>query len=83
MQQDKTIVLTTPDEIAYGQLAILKGALKLEKVGMKTRGGALRPVWAAKLGLKPRDSYDTFIAEVQKRMDKMLDEQERRAKDLK
>lgn len=68
----QAIVLTTPSAIAYGRLASLKGMLKLEKVGLKTRDGALRPRIAAEFSLKPRDSHDKFIAEIQRRMDEAL-----------
>ena len=36
------------------------------------RGKKLRPMWAAKLGLKPRDDYDVYIAECQRRMEEIL-----------
>jgi hypothetical protein len=65
-------VINDPDGIAYARLATLKGALKLEKAGMKTKGGALRPRIAAEFGLKPRDSHDAFIAKVQEKMDALL-----------
>ena len=64
--------LTTPTAISYGRLASLKGMLKLEKVGMKTRGGALRPRIAVELGLKPRDSHDKYIEVIQAKMDALL-----------
>jgi hypothetical protein len=66
--------ISTPNGIAFARLASLKGMLKLEKVGLKTRGGALRPRIAAELGLKKSDSHDKFIAEIQSRMDKALAE---------
>lgn len=66
------IVLSGANQIAYGRLAALKGALKMESVGLKTRGGALRPRLAAELGLKPRDSHDVFIARIVEMMDEAL-----------
>ena len=65
--------ITTPEGISYVRLASLKGMLKLEKVGMKTRGGALRPRIAAEFGLNKRDSHDKFIAEIESRMQAALD----------
>jgi len=66
-------VIKTPDGIEYYRLATTKAAMKLEKIGLKhSSGRALRPAWASTLGLKPRDSYDTYIAELQKRMDVLL-----------
>ena len=62
----------TPDGIAYFRLASLKAQLKIEKVGMKSRAGALRPRLAAEFGLKPRDTYDLFINTIQARMDEIL-----------
>lgn len=67
--------INTPEGIEYVGLAALKQGLKMEKIGLKhsaMRGKALRPMWAPKLGLKPRDSYEVFIAEVQRRMDNIL-----------
>lgn len=60
--------IDTPAGIHYFRLASLKGMLALEQVGLKTRGGALRPRIAAELGLKPRDSYDVYIREIVRRM---------------
>ena len=64
--------ISTPEGISYTRLASLKGMLKLEKIGMKTRGGALRPRIAAEFGLNKRDSHDKFITEIQRRMDELL-----------
>lgn len=61
--------LTTPIAIDTYRLASLRAILKLEKAGMKGRGGALRPKIAAELGLKARDSHDTFIQELTKRIE--------------
>ena len=66
------IAATTPESISYFRLASLKGMLKLEKVGMKTRGGALRPRIAAEFGLKARDSHDKFITKIEQLMEEAL-----------
>ncbi len=58
-------VIATPAGINHFRLASLRGMLKMEKAGMKTRGGALRPRIAEELGLKARDSYDTFLAKIE------------------
>lgn len=68
------ITASTPAQIQYMQLATVKGALRLEKAGMKTRGGALRPKWAPILGLKARDSFDVFIATIDKKLAEMRGE---------
>lgn len=56
--------LTTPKAIAAYRLASLRAMLRMEKIGLKTRGGALRPRIAEELGLRPRDSYDLYIATI-------------------
>jgi hypothetical protein len=63
----------TGEGITYFQLAAVKAALKLEKVGLKHSGGAIRPKWAKRLGLKPRDSHDTYINTLNMRMSEMRD----------
>jgi hypothetical protein len=47
----------------------VKHQLKLESLGMKSSGGALRPRLAAELGLKPRDSYEVFFQAVTAKID--------------
>lgn len=66
------ITATTPDQIAYFRLASQKAQLKMEKIGLKSSGGPLRPRLAAEHGLKPRDSHDKFIAAIQTKMDAMV-----------
>lgn len=57
-------VLNTPQQIALFALASQRAQLKLEKLGMKSSGGPLRPRLAASLGLKPRDPYERYIAKL-------------------
>ncbi|MFA9216829.1 MAG: hypothetical protein ACEQSK_06955 [Sphingomonadaceae bacterium] len=71
----ESIVFDTPDGIEYAGLAGIKYQLKLEKVGMKTRGGPVRPRIAAQLGLRPRASHDDFIAAVEAKMAALRDKQ--------
>lgn len=66
--QDKGFVADTPDSISYFRFASLKGALKLEKVGLKTRGGALRPKLAKEFGLSPKAPHADFIAYCESKM---------------
>ena len=47
----------------------VKGQLRLEALGMKSSGGALRPRLATELGLKPRAPHSDFMAEVEERLD--------------
>ena len=62
-------VLTQPWQIECYRLVALRVRLKLENIGMRSSGPALRPRIAAELGLKPRDSRDVFIAEITKRVE--------------
>ena len=55
------------------RLVSLKGMLKLESLGMKTRGGALRPRLAREFGLKPRSTYDEFIGAINKKLEGITD----------
>ncbi len=51
------------------RLISIKHQLRLEKAGMSSSGGALRPRLAAEFGLKPRDSHDKFIATIEARIE--------------
>jgi hypothetical protein len=55
------IVLDTPAQIEFARFAIIKGMLKLESKGFKTRGGSLRPRLCQEFCLKPRDGYDKYL----------------------
>jgi len=57
-----SISISTPEGIARLQLISVRGALKLEALGMKSRGGSLRKPWAVRLGLKPSTSREALIA---------------------
>lgn len=68
-------VISSPEGLEYAGLATLKSQFRMEKVGLThsaMRGKKLRPMWAKHLGLKPRDTYEDFIAEIQRRMDAIL-----------
>lgn len=67
-------VANTPDAISAVQLVTVKHALKLESKGMQmTRGPKLRKPWAIKLGLKPGATYEVVIAEIEKRVAKLME----------
>lgn len=57
-------VIDKPNGIELYRLSVVRRALKLERdTGMKmSRGVNVRKLWAEPLGLKPRDSFDKFIA---------------------
>lgn len=62
----------TPRQIELFRLASLKSQLKLEQVGMKSSGGALRPRLAGEFGLNKRAPYADYIKAVQVRMDNLM-----------
>jgi hypothetical protein len=47
------------------QLCAVKGALKLEALGMKSRGGSIRKGWAVRLGLKPSTKHADLIKHIE------------------
>jgi hypothetical protein len=74
---DKLLIAKTPAEINFWHLAALRGALRLEKVGMKRRGRSALSVAKQEFGLKPRASHDDAIAAVQAEIDRQLAEKAR------
>jgi hypothetical protein len=64
--------MTPEAEVSYIRLSSVKAQLRLEKLGLKSKGGALRPRLAKELGLAPRAPHDVYIAECQRRMDEIL-----------
>jgi hypothetical protein len=61
---DSGAIIVTGLSIDKFRLASLRGMLRMEKAGMKTRGGAIRPRICVELGLKRNDSFDTFIDKI-------------------
>jgi hypothetical protein len=62
--------LTTPEQISRFHLASLKGAVKMEKLGMKHSSGHSATAHARKLfGLKRTASHDEVLACIQKELD--------------
>lgn len=59
-----SIILNTPEQIRRAQLCAVRGALKLEALGMKSRGGSIRKGWAIRLGLKPSTKHADLIAHI-------------------
>lgn len=53
------------------QMHAVRSALRLEKLGMKSRGGSIRKGWAIKLGLKPNAKIDEVIAAIDKRLEEI------------
>lgn len=63
------IIVTGAADIARVQLCAVRGALKLEAQGMKSRGGSIRKGWAVRLGLKPGAKHTEVIAEINRRLE--------------
>lgn len=62
----------TAQGIDLFRLCAIRGALKLEKLGMKhSRLGKIRKPVAIQMGLKPNADYDTVIKAVQDRIDQL------------
>lgn len=59
------LAATTPEQINVFRLLSLRGMLRLESVGLKTRGGALRPRIAQEFGLSPRAPHSAYIAKIE------------------
>ena len=59
--------------ISYARLASMKGAVRLESVGMKmSRGVNVTAMARKELGLKARAPHREVIEAIQKRMDELL-----------
>lgn len=50
------------------QMLAVKGALRMEKIGMGRSRGKIRKGWAIRFGLKPNASYDEIIAKIDERL---------------
>ena len=56
------------------QLHAVRGALKLEKLGMRhSKVGSIRKGWALRLGLKANAKYDEVIAAINQRIKEIED----------
>jgi len=63
-------VLNTPSDIERARWVVIRGGLKLEKLGMKKRGKSCRQICLQAFGLPASTSYDDLIA----RCDKVIEE---------
>lgn len=65
---NEAIVIDTPEGIEVFRLLAVKGALNLEQVGLKSRGGSIRKGWAIRLGLKPTAKYPEVIEAIERKL---------------
>lgn len=67
----KAIVLSTPDEIDFAQLAMLKGAVSLEVKGMKRHGRSAVAIAKERFGIT--GNKQSILDQLQKMVDKRLE----------
>lgn len=70
--KDEIITITGADGIKYAHLAALKGALKLEGLGLKRRGRSALAIAKEEFGLYRGCSRAEVIAHVEREMDEIL-----------
>ena len=68
-----SIMITGQDGIEYAQLAALKGAVKLEKIGMRhSSGRSMRRRAAIMMKLSPSAKHETVINALERRRNELL-----------
>jgi hypothetical protein len=70
---DKAIILDTPHGIAFAQLAAIKGAVRLESIGMKhSSGRSVRKHACQLLGLKPSTKAPEVLKALEAKLAQMI-----------
>lgn len=69
---DKVLIAKTPEEINFWHLCALRGALRLESVGMKRRGASALSVAKREFGLKRGTTAKEAMAVVQAEIDRQI-----------
>lgn len=69
---EQPIVIDTPEGIHYAALASEKARVKMEKVGLKGKGGSARLRVIKYFKMKRNATHDEVIARLQKEMDDIL-----------
>ena len=65
-------IINTPEGIRYVQMAAAKGAIRLEKLGMRhSKIGSVKALWARHLGMSPRVKHDVVIAKLEQMMQEL------------
>jgi hypothetical protein len=67
-----TITIIKGEGVKAYRLLAIKQRIKMEKLGLKFRGGSTRAAVAAELGLKSRDSHQKFIEAIDKKLAEMV-----------
>lgn len=71
MSNNETQILTG-EGVDYFRFASIKQQLRMEKAGLKSSGGALRPRLCNEFGLKPRAPHEDYIKYCQDKLDLMI-----------
>ena len=71
---DKLLIAKTPQEINFWHLCSLRGALRLQKVGLSRRGPSALTIAKREFGLKKSAKIDDAIAAVQAEIDRQMKE---------
>lgn len=66
-----TIVCSTPDQVSAFRLMSVKYQLRLEELGLKSSGGALRPRLAKEFGLSPRAPRKAYVDYINAKLQEM------------
>lgn len=59
----------TGNQIPRFQLAVWRGAIKLEKVGMKRRGPSCKSIACQHFGMKKSSTHDEVLERIQQELD--------------
>ena len=65
MSADRGIVVDTPEAISLFTWMALRGAVRLEMVGMKRRGVPARKIACERLDLKPRTKIEDVMKAIE------------------
>ena len=66
---DRGIICDTPEAISLFTWLALRGAVRLESIGMKRRGQSARKIACQRLGLKTRTPFETIQLKIQEKID--------------
>lgn len=67
------MIAKTTLEMDYVKFAQVKGAVRLEKAGMKSRGGSVRLAACKAWGLPRNTSHDDLIVIIEGKMNELLE----------
>jgi len=79
---DQGFVVDTPNGIFFFQLASLKAQVRLENLGMKSRGKSRTAIAKRLFGLPPNTKRDTVISYLQDAMNVLQANKDQHPKDL-